>query len=389
MGSAASNGVGSDRRRSRFRSGNGSARSAARKPASSLLWGYLLGEAGGLARRAVGRRARLASRGDLPRAALAGAGAALTARALGSLLADEASSGDNPGLGLELVQGAAEGLGARRPQPPPPRRPPVAGRAERRGAVRRGAPGRAPARSSAPSRPRRSGPSPPWRRRAAGIRDCSNTRRSRPRSSCSTGGGRAEPVSSPWAARPPALHAPPGVREPSIRGPEAPVASGALAGRPCRCAHANTAKQAASRASGSRPQFRQIAHRDGGEPVGDHPRQNRVQRAAARQQHLAHATGEHPAAIGIGDGGGGKGRKRRDQVRPVSPCSRLPAFHEPPDERGAEDLAAGGLGRRGGAGTGAPSSDPAARHPLRQPRRVHRRRRRSGGHPWRVPRRCR
>ncbi len=110
MGSAASNGVGSDRRRSRFRSGNGSARSAARKPASSLLWGYLLGEAGGLARRAVGRRARLASRGDLPRAALAGAGAALTARALGSLLADEASSGDNPGLGLELVQGAAEGL---------------------------------------------------------------------------------------------------------------------------------------------------------------------------------------------------------------------------------------------------------------------------------------
>ncbi len=111
MGSGAGNGKGSARGRRLVASGNGSTPSAARKPASSLLWGNLLGEAGGLARRAVGRRARRASaRGDLPRAALAGAGAALAARAIGSLVADDASSGDDPGLGLELVQGAAEGL---------------------------------------------------------------------------------------------------------------------------------------------------------------------------------------------------------------------------------------------------------------------------------------
>ena len=45
----------------------------------------------------------------------------------------------------------------------------------------------------------------------------------------------------------------PGVREPSTRGPRAPVASGALHATPCRCAQVRTAKASASRASGSTP----------------------------------------------------------------------------------------------------------------------------------------
>lgn len=111
LGSAAGNGKGSGRGRRRVRSGNGSASSGARKTASSLLWGNLLGEGGGLARRAVEKRALSGSaRGDLPRAALAGAGAALAARAFGFLLAGDAPLGDDPGLGLELAQGAVEGM---------------------------------------------------------------------------------------------------------------------------------------------------------------------------------------------------------------------------------------------------------------------------------------
>lgn len=115
LGPATGNGGTSGRRRPPFRSGNGSTPSATRKIASSLLWRNLLDEAGGLARRVVGGRAvRSPARGNLPRAALAGAGAALAARSLARLLASDASSGDDagddPGLGLELAQGAAEGL---------------------------------------------------------------------------------------------------------------------------------------------------------------------------------------------------------------------------------------------------------------------------------------
>ena len=105
---AAGNGGASGRGRPLFRSGNGSASSATNKIAPSLLWRNLLDEAGGLARRAV----RPPARGDLPRAALAGAGAALAARSLAGLLVNDADapSADDPRLGLELAQGAAEGL---------------------------------------------------------------------------------------------------------------------------------------------------------------------------------------------------------------------------------------------------------------------------------------
>ena len=110
-GPAARNGGASGQARPPFRSGNGSAPSSTSKIAPSLLWRNLLDEAGGLARRVVGgRAARSPARAHLPRAALAGAGAALAARSLARLLAPDAPSGDEPGLGLELVQGAAEGL---------------------------------------------------------------------------------------------------------------------------------------------------------------------------------------------------------------------------------------------------------------------------------------
>ena len=113
QGPVAGNGGASGRGRPLFRSGNGSAPSTTDKIAPSPLWRNLRGEAGGWARRVVGARAgRTPTAGDLPRAVLAGAGAALAARALASLLESdaEATSGDDPGLGLELVQGAAEGL---------------------------------------------------------------------------------------------------------------------------------------------------------------------------------------------------------------------------------------------------------------------------------------
>ncbi len=102
----------SGRERRPTRPGNGSAPSDARKPASSLLERDLIGEAAELARRTVAQRVRRAPvRGDLGRAALAGAGAALAARALASLLAGDATpEDDDPGLGIELVQGATEGL---------------------------------------------------------------------------------------------------------------------------------------------------------------------------------------------------------------------------------------------------------------------------------------
>lgn len=110
-GPAAGNGGGAGRGHPSSRSGNKSAPSAARKTAPSLLRGSLLDEAGGLARRVVGRRAvASAGRGDLARAALAGAGAALAARTLAGLLARDEPSGDEAGLGIELVRGAAEGM---------------------------------------------------------------------------------------------------------------------------------------------------------------------------------------------------------------------------------------------------------------------------------------
>ena len=110
LGPAAGSGA-SGRRRPPVRSGNGSAPSAARKIAPSLLRRNLLDQAGGLARQVVVARAdRSSPREDVPRAALAGAGAALAARSLARLLAPDASRGDEAGLGLELAQGAVEGL---------------------------------------------------------------------------------------------------------------------------------------------------------------------------------------------------------------------------------------------------------------------------------------
>lgn len=111
LGPAAGNGGEAGRSSSSSPSGNGSAPSAERKIISTLLEGNLLREAAGLARRAAGNRARLsAARVDLPRAALAGAGAALAARSLGALLAGDEPAGAESGLGRELAQGAAEGL---------------------------------------------------------------------------------------------------------------------------------------------------------------------------------------------------------------------------------------------------------------------------------------
>lgn len=111
LGPAAGSGGASGRRRPPFRSGSGSAPSAARKIAPSLFRRNLLDQAGGLVRRVVVARAdRSSPREDFPRAALAGAGAALAARSLARLLAPDASSGDEAGLGLELAQGAVEGL---------------------------------------------------------------------------------------------------------------------------------------------------------------------------------------------------------------------------------------------------------------------------------------
>jgi len=110
-GPGARNDGASGRGRPLFRSGNGSTPSATDKIAPSLLGRNLLDEAGGLARRVVaGRAGRSPASGDLARAALAGAGAALATRSLARLLARDTPSGDDPGLGLELVQGAAEGL---------------------------------------------------------------------------------------------------------------------------------------------------------------------------------------------------------------------------------------------------------------------------------------
>ena len=108
---AARNGVVPGRGRPLSGSGNGSAPSATRKIAPSPLWRNLLDEAGGLARRmALGRAVRSPAHGDLPRAALAGAGAALAARTLANLLARDATPEDDGGLGFELARGAAEGL---------------------------------------------------------------------------------------------------------------------------------------------------------------------------------------------------------------------------------------------------------------------------------------
>lgn len=82
-----------------------------RKIAPSPPWRNLLDEAEGLTRRVVaGRTNRPLARRHLPRAALAGAGAALAARSLAGLLAREGTPGDEAGLGVALVRGAAEGL---------------------------------------------------------------------------------------------------------------------------------------------------------------------------------------------------------------------------------------------------------------------------------------
>lgn len=109
----AGNGGASGRGRPPFRAGNGSTPSPTDKIAPSLLWRNLVDEAGGLAWRVVaGRTVRSPARRDFPRAALAGAGAALAARSVAGLLASDADrrSGDEVALGFELAQGAAEGL---------------------------------------------------------------------------------------------------------------------------------------------------------------------------------------------------------------------------------------------------------------------------------------
>lgn len=98
-------------RRAPLRSGNGSELAVARKLASSLPWRYLLREADSLARRAARKRVgRAPVPVDLLRAMLSGVGAALATRSLGTLLAGDAPSRDDPGLGLELMQGAGQGL---------------------------------------------------------------------------------------------------------------------------------------------------------------------------------------------------------------------------------------------------------------------------------------
>lgn len=112
-GPVAGNGGGAGRERPSSRSGNGSVPSAMRKMAPPPPWRNLLDEAGGLTRRVVaGRANRPLAHRHLPRAALAGAGAALAARSLAGLLAREPTpEGEaEAGLGVELVRGAAEGL---------------------------------------------------------------------------------------------------------------------------------------------------------------------------------------------------------------------------------------------------------------------------------------
>ena len=98
-------------KRAPVRSGNGSEPGDVRKLASSLPWQNLLREAGGLARRAAGERVgRVPVRVDVLRATLAGAGAALATRSLGALREGDAPPIDDPGPGLELMQGAGHGL---------------------------------------------------------------------------------------------------------------------------------------------------------------------------------------------------------------------------------------------------------------------------------------
>ena len=98
-------------------SGNGSEVAAARKRAGVMPWRSLLGDAGGLARRAVGRQARrVPVRDYFFQATLAGAGAALAARSLRMLLRDDAPSTDDhehdplQDLLRELLQGVSQGL---------------------------------------------------------------------------------------------------------------------------------------------------------------------------------------------------------------------------------------------------------------------------------------
>ena len=111
LGPASRNGGGSGGGRSLLRAGNGRAPEAARKPAASALRGRVLDEAGGLARRVVGGRAlRPPARGDLARAAFAGAGAAFAARSARAVFGGDAPSPDDPELGPELLRGAGEGL---------------------------------------------------------------------------------------------------------------------------------------------------------------------------------------------------------------------------------------------------------------------------------------
>lgn len=97
--------------RSPLRSGNGSDPTAARNLADALPWQNLLGEAGGLARRAVAKRAhRAPSSEDYLRATVAGAGAALATRSVRALFPEDVPVGDDPGLRSELLQGVGHGL---------------------------------------------------------------------------------------------------------------------------------------------------------------------------------------------------------------------------------------------------------------------------------------
>ena len=177
------------------------------------------------------------------------------------------------------------------------------------------------------------------------MADSSNTRRSRPRSCCSTGGGLRDPRSGPRAASARRLHAPPGVRDPEPGAPKPPWRP---ANWPAGRAGAPTPapRSRRLRALPVRDQYGQVAHRTG----------------ASRSEIIAARTGfrapppasrtslappwKHPAATGVGDRGGGEGRKRRDQAGPVAFRAWYHAFHEPLDERAAEHFAPGRLGRR-------------------------------------------